>query len=329
VTVIARPTSSVLGKDHPSTWWRLLPRALNGPLEPADLVELLSDLLPGASRIEVQVDTGQEAWGTANKRQEHITADIVTTVPCGRLEATLPAEQVEEGQAILDLVAGLIAQRFALAELTHFCERARDLVTAGEAAGALVHAVNNHLNSMLMQAMVLQMRLQGDLAERIDAIRQEGKIASARLRPVQALRLWPGSKTDTADLVSVVQRVLARTPDLSRRVQVRLPEQPVRVRGTAEGLERLIAHMLRVGLRCLGADASVVLAVGERGVALELPISGSSEQDRANVELPPESLAGIGELEREAIHWLARQLAARVEIEPAGFGLVWRVSWPE
>jgi hypothetical protein len=315
-------------KPAPSSWWQVLPRLLHEPLSAAKLVELLHDLLPGASRVEVCLDEQQEAHGAAAPNQERITADVVVVVPRGELAVTVPTGCTEEGRAVLGLAARMVEQRLALAELTSWREHALDLVTAGEAAGALVHAVNNHLNSMLMQAMVLQMRAPGDLVERIEAIRAEGKHAADRFRPVQALRLWAPDRAQRADLVRAVQRALAAAPELARHVQAQSFDKPVLVRGTTAGLERLVWLLLRVGVRCLPPGAAATIAVEGPAVVLELPVPGQPAAD-GSIGLPAESLGGIGELERLAIHWLARQMAAHEDLGPGGIGLVWRVSWNE
>ncbi len=314
------------GSATVAAWWQVLPGLVDGPLDAARLAGLLYELLPGASKVEVQLEGRESAHGETGTDGEAIGVDVVAGgQPRGWLGARLPRERLAEGKAVLGVAAGLLGQRLALADLSGWRLRATELVTAGEAVGGLVHAVNNHLNSMLMQAMVLQLRAEGEVASRLAAICQEGKLAAARLRPVQALRPWPRDR-EKADLAAVVRGVLAGNPELARQVRVRLPGEPVVVQASPAGAERLVWLVLRVGLRCLPGGASAALEVQGPLLALELPIQGEPASE--GVALPPETLPGVGELEREAIHWLARQLAVRLEMEQAGGNLAWRVYWP-
>jgi hypothetical protein len=97
----------------------------------------------------------------------------------------------------------------------------------------------------------------------------------------------------------------------------------VLVQGSALALERLVWLMLRVAVRCLPAGAQITLTVDNQCVEVELPVAGPG------TTLPPEPLSGIGELEREAVSWMARQVGARVETRPVGDGIAWRVCWGE
>jgi len=64
-----------------------------------------------------------------------------------------------------------------------------DVEAVSEAAGDLTHALNNSLNSMVLQAAVLQTRVPEPLRGDLSLIRQEGARAAALLQPLGRLRL--------------------------------------------------------------------------------------------------------------------------------------------
>lgn len=302
-------------------WGQVLSGFLAGPLDAAALVALVGGLLPTARWHEAQLDDSREARGEPGAAGTRLEAALVVRgLSRGRLAAILPAG-AEEGESLLELAARLAQQRLALADLTEWYRQAADLLTMGEAAGGLVHAINNHLNSMLMQAMLVQMRPEEDTKERAAAIRKEGQLAAARTRAAQMVQPWMSPAAGQANLTAAARQALAAAPDLARRVEAHLPDESVLVRGSPWGLERLVGLLVRVGLRCLPPRSSARLTINPQGVALLLPLAGDG------AELPPETLPGIGELEREAAHWLSRQLGGREEFERVGEDLAWRVRW--
>jgi hypothetical protein len=304
-----------------AAWWQVLSGFLAGPLDAAGLVELLGGLLPAARWCEARLDDSREARGEEDAAGTRLEAVLVVRgLARGRLTVVLPAE-AQEGEPVLALAARLAEQRLALADLAEWHRQAANLLTMGEAAGGLVHAINNHLNSMLMQAMLVQMRPQDDARERAVAIRKEGQLAAASTRAAQTIQPWMSGEPAQADLTAAARQALAAEPDLARRVHSDLSDEAVLVRGSPWGLERLVGLVLRVGLRCLPPGSSATLTIEGQGLALRLPLAGDS------TELPPETLPGIGELEREAAHWLARQLGGREEFERLGKELAWRVNW--
>src|SRR5205807_707582 len=77
----------------------------------------------------------------------------------------------------------------------------------GEAAGALTHDLNNHLNSMVLQAAIVQAKVAEPLREMLTVIRQGGVKASALLRPIVEARVRRRERRVTADLNAEVRRV--------------------------------------------------------------------------------------------------------------------------
>src|SRR5262249_60566614 len=92
------------------------------------------------------------------------------------------------------------------------CASLAEPALLGEAAGALTHDLNNHLNGMVLQAAIVQARADPSLHEALLVIRQGGARASALLRPIVQAPAPRRQPRGAADLNALVRRVAeART----------------------------------------------------------------------------------------------------------------------
>jgi hypothetical protein len=124
---------------------------------------------------------GAPAGGTlvaAEIRKANGPAGFLMAVLPGRM----PAEQVERLKELLALAGHTLGLRL-------------DVEAVSTAAGELTHALNNSLNSMILQAAVLQTRVPEALRDDLGVIRKEGVRAAALLQPLASLRAQyrPGS----------------------------------------------------------------------------------------------------------------------------------------
>lgn len=199
-----------------------------------------------------------------------------------------------------------------------------DLLTLGEAAGRLVHAVNNHLNGISMQAALLQTKVDEASRERLAIIRNLAGQAANQLRAVQEVRPWHVGADTRADLVVAVRTVLGAWPELAGRSRAVLPEVPVLVSGSPAGLLRLVWLLGRIGLDCVHSDP-IELEVGPDLLLVTLPGVTPEPGEQAEPQLPVQD--GLSELRRQAARWLARQMEGRLEARVHQGGMTLRVTW--
>jgi hypothetical protein len=148
-----------------------------------------------------------------------------------------------------------------------------ELATAGDAMTGLVHRLNNTLNSMVLQAAVVQLKAPEPLHEAIAPIRREGAQAAALLRPFQHLRDRRQQPGSPVDLNQVLKEVLAEDPERAGRVRTKPATGLVSLSVEPGPLKRLIRGSLRVVLGSLTAPdrrLEVRTATADRQVLLVL-----------------------------------------------------------
>jgi hypothetical protein len=206
-----------------------------------------------------------------------------------------------------------------------------EVTTAGEAVLGVLHTLNNHLNSMVLQAAALQMRLPEPLKGELQNVRREGKEAAERLRPLQAVRDFPLVQIKT-DLNKLLDAVLRESPELAGRLEVRLGRDVPPLDLPAHSLKRLLRLLCRVAVagqvgsrpvpvstKAEGAGAQVMLEL--EGVELESDAKGRL------FDLPLSFSSGTGELERMAAHSLVRRLGGALAVSKRPGGVVVTVTW--
>jgi hypothetical protein len=256
----------------------------------------------------------------------HVSAEVEAGGrPRGHIAVTVSA--VDDGcQPILSLGARLVGLQ--LSEGLTRDPQALELLTVGEAAGSLIHSINNHLNIMVLQAACAQMQAGPPVREQAEQIRREGAKAAERMRCLQAIRPWPPRDGERVDLIAAIRQVLREEPEMDR-VEARLPAREVVVPASEMGLHRLLTLLLRVVVRCTPGKEKVRLEIARTdGLELTLLLPGVQyHRDEECLGLPPEPQGGLHQLEREAARWLIRQMGGYLETDQRPEGVVVTVRW--
>jgi hypothetical protein len=115
------------------------------------------------------------------------------SIHAGALAVALPSSRsrnpLRAAETFLSLAADSLAAHLrieSIVEHSHAAQSAADL----SALRSLLHEVNNNLNSMLLQAAVVAMKVDGSLRLEVEQIRREGTEAAAHLAHIQRLNLW-------------------------------------------------------------------------------------------------------------------------------------------
>jgi len=314
--------------------WSLLARMSNGVTALLDagancekVATALLRLLPGAMAAQCQLDGSTGNAGEAGKNGL-LTAEIRKDGRTrGQLAAALAAPDIESAGALLNMAARLVALQLPPHEEDH--RQMMELVSVGEAAGWIVHALNNHLNGMVLQAACVQMLTQSPVREQAEQIRREGARAGARLRPLQAVRPWPAREGVESDLAEAVREVLRTEPGMMQ-VRAELPAEQILVSASTMGLKRMLTLLLHVGLRCMSGNAQATLRVGRSSaveLVLELPGVRRDGEGEGLDGLPQGLETGLDQVEREAVRWLVRQTGGRLDSVQKKEGLALTVRW--
>ncbi len=283
-------------------------------------------LIPGAEAAECRLDGVSARAGLEGAAGCRIQIDVETAGRSrGELSVTVPAQNAGY-QPLLSLAARVVALQ--LPDGSAHDPHGLELLTVGEAAGSLIHSINNHLNIMVLQAACVQMQAGAPVREQADQIRREGARAAERMRCLQTIRPWPAREGERVDLIAALRRVLREEPDLER-VEARLPAGEMLVPGSAMGMQRFLSLLLRVAVRCTPTAEKVQLDVTWRGgVEMTVQLPGvACQHEEECLGLPPEPQGGLHQLEREAARWLLRQMGGYLETTEGPEGAILRVRW--
>src|SRR5262249_27903039 len=115
-----------------------------------------------------------------------------------------------------------------------------DLVTAGEAMIGVAHRLNNSLNTMMLQAAILETKVAPSLREEVALIRREGAQAAAELSILQQFREQSQLAGAPVDLNTVLREVLADWPELAGRIRLEFASDLPLLTTSGGALKRLI-----------------------------------------------------------------------------------------
>jgi hypothetical protein len=275
---------------------------LGSTAEQAAALQALTTWLPNEA---------EPAWPPELAELEPLTAALATGGNVRGLLLAVPRRRrtgVEKAAlpALLSLIAHALALRLELDAVRAECASLEEPALIGEAAGALTHDLNNHLNGMVLQAAIVQTKVEEPLRDMLMVIRQSGVKASALLRPIVEVRVRRRERRLSADLNAEVRRV-AVARGLRAELGDALPSltaDPVDVRRLVELLAGLASERLPATLRT-GAEGQAVFLLAE---------GGAREED-----------ASVADLHRLALRSLVRQTGARLEIVRPNE--VFRVIW--
>ncbi|HZV04004.1 MAG TPA: hypothetical protein VE999_02845 [Gemmataceae bacterium] len=193
----------------------------------------------------------------------------------------------------------------------------------GQAFIGLAHELNNALNSMMLQASVVQLRVDEQARHELEAIRQHGAQAAYLLRSLQHIVQERREKSYNVDLNSILTEALEQA-ELRRRVSPRLSPKSPQIQSTRSTVKQLV-HLLLEGV-CAGTEATVKATTGEQDGCAILSLTLPAEDGASTVEaLLWQNLDEIGRLAGQS---LLRQLGGAVTSERASDGaVVLRVMW--
>jgi hypothetical protein len=282
--------------------------------------------IPGAVAAECVLDGVAGCAGPPAEEGTTIRAEVESAGRSrGQVSVTVPSEK-KEIASLLSLAARLVALRLPDDSVDH--QHAMELLTVGEAAGSLIHSINNHLNIMVLQAACVQMQAGPSVREQAEQIRREGAKAAERMRCLQTICPWPRREGEQVDLIATVRQVLDADPAMSR-VEARLPEAEMLVGASAMGMQRMLTLLLRVAVRATPGTEKVRMAAARSdGVQLTVQLPGvAHHHEEECLGLPPEPQGGLHQLEREAARWLVRQMGGYLETTEGPEGVVLTVRW--
>jgi hypothetical protein len=226
-----------------------------------------------------------------------------------------------------------------LADLLGKCQQELAELTPAAAVGTatlgIAHELGNCLNSMMLQASIIQMQAPADLKEKIAAFRNQGAQAAALLRPLQRLRHQGKETLYPVDVNAILREVLAEKNDCLAQFRVdEAPDLPPLLSTRAAALR--LFRFLRDGLLGLAASPTDVIR-GETSrqngggkFALTLKVLLPEPTALKDLFCSGEGLfANMDEIDRLAIQSLMRMLdvalhAANLEKQGLTLELTWK-----
>jgi hypothetical protein len=202
----------------------------------------------------------------------------------------------------------------------------REAATLGMASLAVAHDLGNSLNSMLLQASIIEMQASEDLKEKVAVIRAQGAQAAAVLRPLQRVRLSGKQSDYPVDMNSIVRQVLEEQEEHQAPIEWRLSEGVTLLHSTRSKCLQLF-HPLCVELLRQATTLSGLLIVetttNASGRALTLTVTGPGS-DPASARpvdaLSDMFLADMGEIERLSVQSLVKQHEMEMQFQRGDCG---------
>jgi signal transduction histidine kinase len=208
-------------------------------------------------------------------------------------------------------------------------ERERDefagFALAGQAAAGLAHELNNLLNTVVLQASVLQLQVDEKFHPALDVIRRQANISTGLLRVLAQVSGERAKNFYPVDLNRAVQELLAEQAVLAAQVHWVPAAQPL---PCFRGIYSAVKQLLRLVLTAASDNASSSLRVrtSSEGDGVQLVIE--SEKNAAELIDCASLWSRLSDLEQLAGQSLIRQLDGVLRIAPRpGGGFLLRVIW--
>ena len=275
---------------------------------------------PASLRPPASGSPGEGGWGEERLCYQR------ASMPAGEVGAAVTPEDAEAVRPRLELASELLWSAWRAGASRR--RGAEEVLTLGEATGGMLHALNNHLNGMVMHAALLQAQAPEALRERAGSIRRLGGEAAQLAQAAQSVRLWPAEAGEAADLYTAFLEARGEAGDEGLSCSGG-DAGAIRVPASRAGLRRLMLLLIRVARGAAGGAALRVRlspAPGEQ-FRLALPGAAAERDEQGQLRLVP-ALSPFGELERQAAGWLAREQGGRLEVVEGGDGPELRVGWP-
>ncbi len=195
----------------------------------------------------------------------------------------------------------------------------------GQAFLGLAHELNNALNSMMLQASVVQMRVDAQGRQELATIRQHGAQAAGLLRALQHVVQERREKSYPVDLDSVLKEVVEENAQLQRHILLCLSPTVPPIQSTRSAVKQLVCLLLE-GV-CAGREAVVKVETREEDgeAVLRLTIPGLAD------EMSPEALLwqNLDEIGRLAGPSLLRQLGGVATVERTEEAQILHIVWKQ
>jgi signal transduction histidine kinase len=208
-------------------------------------------------------------------------------------------------------------------------ERERDefagFALAGQAAAGLAHELNNLLNTVVLQASVLQLQIDEKFHPALDMIRRQANQSTGLLRTLAQVSGERAKSYYSVDLNRAIQEVLGEQPALAARVQWVPGGQPL---PCLRGVTSAVKQMVRLLLSAASGDAPSALRVRTSGENGDVRLLIESDESLAAPIDGPILWGRLGDLEQLAGQSLLRQLDGELRVAPRpGGGFLLRITW--
>jgi hypothetical protein len=247
------------------------------------------------------------------------------------LAGDAPVEDLACAEALLTVCASTMALRWELETVRGEQAELARFALVGQAFIGLAHDLNNALNSMMLQASVVQLRSDERTRNDLAPIRQHGAQAAGLLRSLQHVAQERREQSYAVDLNAVVASVLEEEPELRSRVAVQFAAEAATIPSTRSAVKQLVCLVLE-GI-CAGTKSAVQVRIEKLadGAGLYLQVA-EAPAGMAEEGSPPLADAvlwqNLDEVGRQAGQSLLRQLGGTLEVERrAEGGVVLRAIW--
>jgi hypothetical protein len=282
----------------------------------------MDPLAAGVQMLTSGPPSGLRLLVTAIHEEHRPRGFLVIGLPAGA-----EAKEAARAEVLLTVAAPMLALRGAVEKAcAEQAEMAR-FALIGQAFLGLAHDLNNALNSMMLQASVVQLRVDEATRQDLASVRQHGAQAAGVVRILQHVVQERREQSYPVDLGGALAAVLEESAELGRRVKVQPSRQAPSISSTRGAVKQLIQLLLQGVLA--GTKSAVRLRTEQRGGNTEL----SMEIAEAVEEGSPPSVdallwQNLDEVGRLAGQSLLRQLGGTVEVESYGKnGFILHVIW--
>ncbi len=245
--------------------------------------------------------------------------------------------RIEESLTLTAALVGLHlraeADAHRLRDLRTEVEARDEVATIGDAMMGLTHDLSNNLNTMMLQASIVQLKVDAALQEDLLTIRRAGATAAGLIRLLQNYRETARRSFSTLDLNQLLRDAAATIPELDVRARWQLESTPLSVRANRDGLWRLLVRLLRRAAGTTPTREPFLFQSGRKDGVIYLSLGPFLERDRAEclADLfadPEDGFSRGGALEGIAAESLARLVEAHCRVEPhVGGGFVAILEW--
>jgi len=193
--------------------------------------------------------------------------------------------------------------------------------TLGMASLAIAHELGNCLNSMLLQASIIEMQVPEELKEKVAMIRAQGAQAAAVLRPLQRVRLTEKQSDYPVDINSIVRQILEEQKEHQDRIEWRLSRGVAALQSTRSKCLQLFrplcVELLRQALAINGlliVETKAMTSERELTLTVAGPESNPANA-RSHDVLSEVFLTEMDEIERLSVQSLTKQHAMEMRFQ--------------